>query len=61
VNTEVCINCGKNEHEVPILQAKFRGNELLICSSCLPVLIHKPQRLASKLEGAENIQAQEGH
>jgi hypothetical protein len=58
---ERCINCGKDEFEVPIMRAKFRGAELVICSSCLPVLIHKPQQLAAKLDGAESIQAPDEH
>lgn len=51
-----CINCTRTEQEVPILSLKFRGNQVGICSSCLPVLIHKPQQLADRLSGAEEIQ-----
>lgn len=56
---ESCINCGRGEQEVPLLSTRFRGAELVICTSCLPILIHKPQQLAPKLEGADTIGASE--
>jgi hypothetical protein len=34
----------------------FHGKDLLICSSCFPILIHKPEQLAGRLESAEDIQ-----
>ena len=51
-----CLRCGKSEQDAPILKVFFRGSETAICSSCLPVLIHRPEQLAGKLEGAEDLE-----
>ena len=51
-----CINCERNDSEIPILQLSFHGEELLICSSCFPILIHKPEQLAGRLESAVDSQ-----
>ncbi len=50
-----CVRCGRSEQEAPILQIHFKGKQAAICSSCLPILIHRPHELADKLEGAESI------
>lgn len=50
-----CINCERTDQEVPILSVTFKGEPVSICTSCLPVMIHKPQNLAPKLPGAEEI------
>ncbi len=52
---ESCLNCGKTENEAPMLKVHFKGSEMGICASCLPILIHKPGQLAGRLEGAENL------
>jgi hypothetical protein len=52
-----CINCEKSQAETPLLRFTFQGDDLYICSSCLPILIHKPDRLADRLAGAERIEA----
>jgi hypothetical protein len=54
-----CLRCEQSEQEVPILKVFFRGNETAICSSCLPILIHRPHELAGKLEGAEALNPSE--
>ena len=41
----VCLNCNANENEKPLLSIKFQGNEIYICPQCLPVLIHKPDKI----------------
>ena len=51
-----CLRCDKTEQEAPILKVYFRGSETAICSSCLPTLIHRPEQLAGKLEGAEGLE-----
>ena len=51
-----CIHCEKSETEAPILRLRFMGEEAAICSSCLPVLIHRPDRLVGRLKGAETIE-----
>jgi len=50
-----CLNCGKSEKEIPLVNLRYNGAQNWICSRCIPVLIHKPYQLAEKLAGAENI------
>ena len=50
-----CVSCGRTEHDSPLLQFRFRGTAGWICSSCLPTLIHQPDRLGAKLAGASSI------
>ncbi len=50
-----CVHCGRTEADSPLLQFRFRGVTEWICSSCLPVLIHQPDRLGPKLPGASSI------
>ncbi|GAB4282615.1 MAG: hypothetical protein Kow0080_36550 [Candidatus Promineifilaceae bacterium] len=54
-NELICLNCGKSEKEAPLLNIRFNGQMQWICSSCLPILIHRPSQLASKLVGIENV------
>lgn len=58
-----CLNCNASESEKPLLTIKFQGKELYICPQCMPVLIHKPAKLAGKLPGAEKFgpPAEHGH
>ncbi|MEI2691151.1 MAG: hypothetical protein V9H69_16145 [Anaerolineae bacterium] len=51
-----CVNCGQPETSAPVVALRFNGSQAWICSMCLPVLIHQPQRLIGKLAGAETIQ-----
>ena len=48
-----CINCDKTDAQVSLLQMIYRGEEVHICPQCLPVLIHKPEKLADKLLGMQ--------
>lgn len=50
-----CLNCSSSENEIPLVNLSYSGKPHYICSRCLPLLIHQPQALAGKLEGAENI------
>ena len=50
-----CLNCGRSETDIPLVALRHAGQQAWICSQCLPTLIHQPQRLAGKLDGAENI------
>ncbi len=52
----VCLSCDRSETEVPLLQLRFKGEGILICSQCLPVLIHEPEKLVGRLKGAEDIE-----
>ena len=51
----VCINCSKSDADVPILRLKYQGEDVSLCSSCLPILLHSPAKLAGRLKGAEQI------
>jgi len=52
-----CLNCERSESEAVLVSIRFRGSERWICSACFPLLIHKPEKLAGRLEGAEGLQA----
>lgn len=53
--TNYCLNCNASENDIPLVSLVYAGKSSFICSSCLPVLIHQPQKLIGKLDGAENI------
>ncbi len=50
-----CLNCNRPETIVPLVALRHDGREAWICSQCLPILIHHPQRLTGKLRGAETL------
>ncbi len=52
-----CLNCNASENEMPLVNLVFSGKPAFICSRCLPILIHKPEMLIGKIEGAEKIKA----
>ena len=54
-----CLNCNRPETVIPLVSLRYAGSEAWICSQCLPILIHQPQRLAGKITGAENLPAAE--
>lgn len=53
-----CVNCERSEAQAPLLAVRFNGEQSWICSQCLPVLIHHPQRLTGKLPGIEMLPGQ---
>jgi hypothetical protein len=55
--TPYCVACERTSEQVPLLQIIFRDQVAWICPQHLPILIHKPQELAGKLPGAENLDA----
>ncbi len=50
-----CLNCERPETATPLVALRYNGSQAWICSQCLPLLIHQPQRLIGRLEGAENL------
>jgi hypothetical protein len=50
-----CLNCGRSEEMVPLVNLRYSGNQAWICSQCLPTLIHRPGQLAGKMANAENF------
>jgi hypothetical protein len=53
----ICKVCSSSELEIPVVQARYAGESFWVCSRCLPVLIHKPERLAGILQDADKIPA----
>ena len=35
-----CLQCGTGSDQRVLLQCEFRGKQLWVCVSCLPMLIH---------------------
>lgn len=56
-----CLNCLRSETEIPLVTLSFSGKPMFICSHCLPMLIHHPETLIGKIDGAENIPPAEHH
>jgi len=52
---KTCLNCNRASDLIPLLSLEFQGKAYAICPQCLPTLIHKPQALAEKLPGSENL------
>jgi hypothetical protein len=50
-----CLNCNRSENEIPLITLTYSSRPAFICSFCLPLLIHHPDQLIGKLEGAEKI------
>ena len=50
-----CVVCARNSDMVPLIQFHFQGQDLMICTQHLPVLIHEPGQLVGKLPGSENL------
>ncbi|MBC8334953.1 MAG: hypothetical protein HQ525_04575 [Anaerolineae bacterium] len=59
--TKSCLNCEKTEEEIPLLDLHYQSGKLFICPQCLPILIHKSEKLVDKLPGAENFGDAEHH
>ena len=52
---QVCIHCGRDSTQVPLVSFNYRDGEFLICSEHFPVLIHRPYELTGKLPDAEKL------
>jgi hypothetical protein len=60
-NQPQCLYCDKDSELTPLISLAYRGETYWICPQHLPILIHKPENLAHKLPGAENLEASAGH
>lgn len=49
-----CISCERTEKQTPLINLIFNQQSIHICPQCLPILIHHPERLASKFPGMES-------
>lgn len=47
-----CQYCDRTSDDAPLIQFHYQGAEPWICAQHLPILIHQPQKLASRLPGA---------
>lgn len=52
-NLQTCINCEKPENIAPLVSITFAKNATWICTQCLPILIHNPDKLAGKFENMD--------
>jgi len=41
IATLTCINCQRDEGEIPLTQWRMAGQRFWICPDCLPFLIHR--------------------
>lgn len=53
----ICLNCSVSEKEMPLVTLAYRGEQKYICAQCFPLLIHKPEKLVGRIDGAENFKA----
>ena len=56
-----CVYCRRTADEVPLIILRYREAETWICPQHLPILIHKPAKLADKLPGVEFLGEPEEH
>ncbi len=59
MNEDACIACNRSSDLVPLLTVEFRGQQMRICAQHLPILIHDPEQLIGKFEGAETLKPSE--
>ena len=50
-----CVQCERSSDEVPLVVLLYQGEQAWICPQHLPILIHRPDKLADKLPGAANL------
>lgn len=56
-----CIQCERDDSQVPLLEVNYQGSKFQICTEHFPILIHNPQNLAGKLPGAERLLPADEH
>jgi hypothetical protein len=52
-----CIVCGVTNQNAPLIHLDYKDQTLYICPTHLPVIIHHPEQLIGKVEGAEEFKA----
>jgi hypothetical protein len=52
-----CVNCDRSEEEMPLVNIQYKGENIFVCSGCMPILLHSPAKMVGKLQDAEKIQA----
>lgn len=51
-----CIACNRTSQQVPLVPVRYQDQDLWICSTHLPILIHHPEQLEGRLAGASQIE-----
>jgi hypothetical protein len=54
---KICIVCDVNNQKAPLIQLDYQNQSFYICPTHLPVLIHHPEELVGKMDGAEEFKA----
>ena len=54
--TPRCIYCEQTDDRAPLVAFRFKGQDHWICSEHLPILIHQPALLATRLPGADKLE-----
>ena len=55
INSRICVSCGQDDSQVPLILFYYQGQERHICTEHLPVLIHTPAKLTGKLPDMDKI------
>ncbi len=50
-----CLNCNRSETEIPLVILRYNRQQEWICTQCLPIMIHQPEKLIGKLAGFDKI------
>jgi hypothetical protein len=50
-----CIQCGRDDSQVPLLSFLYLDQEFRICTEHLPILLHHPDKLAGILPGVDTL------
>ena len=53
--SRICVSCGQDDSQVPLILFYYQGQERHICTEHLPVLIHTPAKLTGKLPDMDKI------
>lgn len=54
-NSRICIHCGRDDSQVPVVVFYYRDQEHHICTEHFPVLIHRPTELTGKLPDMDKL------
>jgi hypothetical protein len=46
---QTCFNCGRSDEMIPLLVWHYQKRPLIVCSECMPMLIHKWPQTAARL------------
>ena len=50
-----CIQCGRDDSQVPVVVFYYKDQEHYICTEHFPVLIHRPTELTGKLPDMDKL------